>query len=128
MKSLRRISKPPIHRDQSVRDWISFGPPIHIDPSDIIGFGWKEYSRAVIQLLNDPTHSDWLDKPGFAKQALEDLGRDEGYDLKRVRDKMLLIGGILCWIFHITAAIAYFLIPSSLESKEKSSTVILCRW
>lgn len=128
MESLRRISKPPIRRDQSVRQWVLYGPSIHLNRSDLENFRWEKYERAVIKLLNDPTHSDWLDKPGFAKQALEDLGRDEGYDLKRVRDKMLLVGGILFWIFHITAAIAYFLIPGSLESNEKSSTIVLCRW
>lgn len=127
MQSLRWMSKPSIDRDQSVREWVLYGPSINLNRSELENFHWDKYDRAVTKLLNDPTHSDWLDKPGFANQALKDSEKDEGENLKRVRENIILALGIVFWISHISAPIAYFLILSSLESNDKSFTVILCR-
>lgn len=133
MPSLKRVPKHSIRSGQSVGEWIYNGPQIHLDRSDRILYKWKNYTHAVTKLLDDSTHSEWLNDPidqywtRDTKQSLKNLERDEGYvrkwieTVKRVQDKTVLIGGPVFWIFHITAALAYWIITSPPGFNEKSS-------
>ena len=127
MESLRpsQGSEPLVRSDQSARDWILYGPAIQLDPSDPVE--WEEYKNAVTKLLNDSKHADWLDWTADAE--LKDSGRDEAYNYKSICDKILSVGGIVFWICHLTAGLAYLLIANPLDSNEKSSSsVALGRW
>lgn len=125
MQSLTQGPKPRNRRYQSVREYLSHGPPIHMDYSEFRRNDWAAYERDVEHLLEDPETAAWLDGPlgqAWSRILHQQAGTQDhksaysttcGSRAARRLDSMAMCGGILFWVSNITAALAFVLITNT---------------
>jgi len=129
---VRQDSKTGKNNYESIRDWLDYGPSMEMDRSDLATLdkhewmrGWAGYESAVNDILKDPKTTSWLD--GLIEDVLGRIlyrqlvepNRKEAentswtYEAKKRLRHVAIGGGILFWILHTTAALAFVLIANT---------------
>ena len=129
MEPLRKVPKPTC---RSVKEYLTLGPPVYIDPSYVMDPRWSKYERAVDLVLLDLDKTSWPDGdidclwtsqggPSHPSHLHQGISNELLEMLKRAWCDWSFLGGILFWVFNLTAALGYLLISISSEGNDISS-------
>ena len=124
MNSWKTSPKPSLSWYQSVEDYLRKGPPIYMSDSEGRDQQWTGYKDAVKDILDDPKNAPWLKGPidldwsesRYHQLCERDLKGDGTTWISKVNRKfahMVVVGGILFWISHITSALGFLLLTNT---------------
>ena len=119
MKSLREVPKPSNRHCKTVEDYLRIGEPIHIHFSELDTDKWSKYETSVRILLMTEVIIPWLQGPinHYWSHDWHQYSREQDRNYapfstwitraKARLDRVAAGGGVIFWITHVTAALAF---------------------